>query len=327
MASITFSTYANNNIGSGLNGSGLGFYGSGGFGTSVPLLSYQGSTFVTSSDGTIQGPAAFNVAYIAPSACQITAGSTGTGLLSKSNSVNATLVVHFDHTAAVKVQNAQLRIYDRDNIDNPATGVITKVAEIVNFNGATYDYWNGTNAGSTFTTATGSGDAFWWGAPWPKTHCNIEVSADSTNATRPYYQNSVGVKFYNFTLEQITAGSGNLDQRVSGLAYPGYETVGGTGIIVPLLDSPGSGGRLLASGTSSSVPLPKYAQYINETSQTSASGPVGAATSYASGTQIGRMFGGSGADLRHTWRLALSAAPLSIGSKTQFGMYVSLEYL
>jgi len=328
MATITFETFNNHNIGSGLNGSGLGFYGSGGFGTSVPLLSYQGSTYVTSADGTIQGPAAINVAYIAPSACQATAGATATGLLSQLNSVNTTLVIHFDHTAAIKVQNAQLRIYDRNNINSPASGVITKVAEIINFNNSTFDYWNTTNAGSIFTgTVTGSGDALWWGAPWPKTIMYTPISSDSTNVNRPYYQNSVGVKFYNFTDVQNSAGSGNLDQGVSGLTYPGYETVGGTGLIVPLLDSPGSGGRLMVSGTSTSVPLPKYAQYINPTAQTTAGGAVGASVAFDSGTNIGRMYGGSGADLRHTWRVALSASPLSIGSKTQYGMYISLEYL
>lgn len=329
MASITFEVLDNSNIGSGLSGSGLGFYGSGGFGTSVPLLSYQGSTYVTSSDGTVQGPSARNVKYrtdVTPSGagCEITAGNA-TGVLYHLNSSEATLVVHFDHSAAVKVQNAQLRIYDRDNINYPATGVVTKVAEIVNFGGASYTGWV-SSAGNDFVTGVvGSGDAFWWGAPWPKTYCNAEVQGSTT--LRPYYQNSVGVKFYNFTDEQIAAGSGNLDSRVSGLTYPGYETVGGSGLIVPLLDSPGSGGRLLASGTTGAtgtVPLPKYLQYVDSTVQTST---LRAPTGYASGTYMGRSYGGSGTDLRHTWRLALSSAPLSIGSKTQFGLYLSLEYL
>lgn len=37
--------------------------------------------------------------------------------------------------------------------------------------------------------------------------------------------------------------------------------------------------------------------------------------------------GPSTTDLKHDWYLALSASPDSIGSKTQFGFYVSLEYL
>lgn len=325
MASISFEVLNNSNVGSGLNGSGLGFYGDGGFGTSVPLFNYQGSTYVTSSDGTVQGPTAINIKYLSPESGYINVGPNS-GILSRINSADSTLVIHFTHDAAIKVQNAQLRIYDRDNINNPATGVITKVAEIVNFAGKTYNDWL-SNAGAVIngdTYASGLGDAFWWGAPWPKASCNTEVSSDSTDTVRPRYVNSVGVNFYNFTDAQAAGNSGNLHPRVSGLNTPGNLTVGGSGIIVPLLDSPGSGGRLMISGTN--PPLPKYCQYINSTAQTATS--VQAQTGYASGVgNINRMQGGSGADLRHTWRVALSAAPLNIGSKTQFGLYLSLEYL
>lgn len=321
MASISFEVLDNSNIGSGISGSGLGFYGSGGFGTSVPLLNYQGTTYVTSADGTAQGPSARNVKYrtdLVGSGCEITAGSA-TGLLSSLNSSEATLVIHFNHDAAVNVQNAQLRIYDRDNIDNPATGVVTKVAEIVNFGGASYTSW-ASSAGNDFVTNAGSGDAFWWGAPWPNTQLYTPFQGSTTN--RPYYQNSVGVKFYNFTDTQDAANSGNPDSRISGLASPGKQTVGGSGLIVPLLDSPGSGGRGVASPLHTGAP--KYAQYINTTAQSSL---LGAGTTYDSGTYLASMYGGTGVDLQHTWRVALSSAPLSIGSKTQFGLYVSLEYL
>jgi hypothetical protein len=37
--------------------------------------------------------------------------------------------------------------------------------------------------------------------------------------------------------------------------------------------------------------------------------------------------GPSTSDTRHDWFFALSASPNSIGSKTQFGLYFSLEYL
>lgn len=320
MASISFEVLDNSNpgIGSGISASGLGFYGSGGFGTSVPLLNYQGKTFVTSSDGTNQGPEARNVQYTTVSGCTI---SAGTGLLSKINSSEATLVVNFDHTASVKVQNAQLRIYDRDNIDNPATGVITKIAEIANFGGGTISYstWVGNN-GNDILTTVGSGDAFWWGAPWPNTHCYTPFQG--TTANRPYYQNSVGVKFYNFTDVQDAANSGNPHPSLSGLSSPGKQTVGGSGLIVPLLDSPGSGGRGLASPLHTGAP--KYCQYINATSQGTL---LGANRTFDSGSLLASMYGGTGADTRHTWRIAISSAPLSIGSKTQFGMYISLEYL
>lgn len=321
MASISFEVLDNSNIGSGISGSGLGFYGSGGFGTSVPLLNYQGTTYVTSADGTSQGPSARNVKYrsdLVGSGCEITAGNA-TGVLHQLNSSEATLVIHFDHSAAVKVQNTQLRIYDRDNIDYPATGVVTKVAEIVNFGGQNYTGWN-TSAGNDFLTVTGSGDALWWGAPWPDAVLYSPFSAGGPE--RPFYQNSVGVKFYNFTVSQDVANSGNPDVRISGLAPPGKQTVGGSGLIVPLLDSPGSGGQGVASPLHTGAP--KFCQYILPASQTAV---FGASTAYDSGTYLASMYGGTGVDTRHTWRVAISAAPLSIGSKAQYGLFISTEYL
>jgi hypothetical protein len=89
-----------------------------------------------------------------------------------------------------------------------------------------------------------------------------------------------------------------------------------------LSDSPGSGGRGLASPLHTGAP--KYCQYINATSQGTL---LGANTTFDSGSLLASMYGGTGADTRHTWRVAISSAPLSIGSKTQFGMYISLEYL
>lgn len=320
MASISFEVLDNSNVGSGISGSGLGFYGSGGFGTSVPLLNYQGTTYVTSADGTSQGPSARNVKYrtdLSGSGCEITAGNA-TGLLWRLNSSEATLVVHFDHSAAVKVQNAQLRIYDRSNIDNPATGVITKVAEIVNFGAQNYTSW-AASAGNDFLTVTGSGDAFWWGAPWPDSL--LYTPFQSSGTARPYYQNSVGVKFYNFTATQDAANSGNPDSRVSGLSYPGKQTVGGSGLVVPLLDSPGSGGRGVASPLHTGAA--KFCQYVNTTAQTTT---LVAPTAYDSGTYLASMYGGTGVDTRHTWRVAISAAPLSIGSKANYGLFISCEY-
>ena len=143
MASITFEVLDAAGItGSGLNGSGIGFYGSGGFGTSVPLLEYQKTTFLTNSDGTSNGGQTRNVEYVQSlwnsSGCRLMNTASNTGLLVNLNNTEVTMMIHFNHTSSVKVQNAQLRIYDRSNIDNPATGVITKIAEVVNFAGKTF---------------------------------------------------------------------------------------------------------------------------------------------------------------------------------------------
>ena len=317
MASFIFSILQNDNyvMGTGVlgddSGSGIGFYGANGFGTSVPILNYQGSTYVTNSDGTIQGPAAINNKYLNPTGVHSQMG--GTGVLALLNSSEATCVIHFDHSTPVKVQNTQLRIYDRSNTDNPASGVVTKVAELVNYDGSNYTSWT-SSAGNEFSTAIGSGDAFWWGAPW-----SGALTYSGANV-RPYYENSVGVKFYNFTSEMDAANSGNADSKLSAMTYPGKQTVGGSGLIVPLLDSPGSGGKFLAPPFHTGVP--KFTQYINGPSQASLFGMA----ERSKDTYLSQSFGGTGYDTRHTWRIALSASPTSIGSK-QYGLWISTEYL
>ena len=77
-------------------------------------------------------------------------------------------------------------------------------------------------------------------------------------------------------------GGANQDVRLGASAY----TVGGTGIIVPLSDSPATSGEHAGTGSGSVV-----------------------------------------TDTQHDWFIAISASPDSIGSKTSYGLYVSLEYL
>lgn len=319
MASITFEVLDATDItGSGLNGSGLGFYGSGGFGTSVPIGTYQKTTYLTDSEGQNNGGYVRNVEYmtgILPySGCILNNTPSNSGALQYLNNTEVTLLLHFDHSSKVKVQNVQLRIWDRSSIDNPASGALTKVAEVVNFDGKDYSTWLG-SLGSDFTSTIGSGDCFWWGAPWP----NTSVYGDTTGATRPFYMNSVGVTFPNFTVAMDTANSGNPDSRLSTFTYPGKQTVGGTGIIVPLLDNPCSGGRGLTTGNL----YPKFFQYVN-TSYQSALG-VGTPVDCTGATNKPYTYGGTSGDLKHTWRLVVSSSPTSIGSK-KYSMYVSLEY-
>jgi len=85
---------------------------------------------------------------------------------------------------------------------------------------------------------------------------------------------------------QICNGGSGVSSSGTALApasHPGWVAPSGSGVTVPLLSSPGSGG-LSPSGTD---------------------------------TQ----------DTRHDWFVGLSATPLSIGSKQNFGLYVQLEYL
>lgn len=190
-----------------LSGSGLGFYGDNGFGTSVQVGQYQGRTFITNSAGTAQGPECDNIKWTHPGSGII--GQTGSSVaLINIPNYQSTLNIRFTHGSAVKVQNAQLRIYDRSNINNPASGVTTKTVQIIHPN--------------TAQDATGSGDTTW-------------------------------------------------------------RTPGGSGSIQVLVGSPGLSG-LSPSGTNTS-------------------------------------------DVQHDFYVGMSASPDSIGSKTQYGLYVSLEYL
>lgn len=302
MAEITFGTYSTTN----LRGSGLGFYGST-FGSSVQIGSFNQSTFITNSNGTTNGGAAYNVKYTAAASGE--PFSTGSGIpLVRINGYHRTLDINFDHTTPVNVQNVQFRIYDRVNINNPASGVNTKVAELVNFNGQSYTNWLATPGDANTAndavggSPRGSGDLLWWGEAWPSSH-----------ATQGYYENSSGIRFPNGTTsDSVTNG----DTRLAAITG-GDDTVGGTGIIVPLLNSPGSGQRYL-DGTYDTAFKPKWLQYYNTSNPDTTN--IGANTTT-------RTFGGTGVDTRHTWRLALSATPLSVGSKEQYAGYVSLEYL
>lgn len=303
MAEISFGTYNTDNLG----GSGLGFYGSS-FGSSVQIGSYQDRTFITNSDGTVNGGNAYNVKFIA--AATGLSDTDGTNIpLCDLNSRHSTLYINFDHSTPVKVQNAQLRIYDRSNVNYPASGVNTKVAEVVNFNGhSTYAAWV-SNYGSANTAndgvgsvSKGSGDHVWWGEPWPASQCAAYA-----------WQNSSGITFRNASTSDAKT---NGDARL-GAVVGDDDTVGGTGIVVPLLDSPGSGQRFLHSNYDSAL-QPKWKQYYNTASPNLTN--IGAISTT-------RTFGGTGVDTRHTWRVAISATPLSVGSKSSYALQFSCEYL
>lgn len=206
MATITF--FADDNGIQNLNSSGLGFYNTA-FGTSVSVGSYQDSTFITNSAGTTQGPQVTNNKWTATNSGSID-GLTMVNLLRIPNSL-ATLNIRFTHASSVQTQNVKLRIYDRSSINNAASGVTTKVAEII-------------NTDNTQTT-NGSGDSSWL-------------------------------------------------------------TPAGSAVIVDLAPSPGMSGFWAGNGANSTR-----------------------------------------ADSRHDWFASISASPDSIGSKTLYGLYISLEYL
>lgn len=128
-----------------LSGSGLGFFGAGGFGASVSVGSWQDTTFITNGNGTAQGPQVNNVKWIHSASGQLP-GSTNVALSNIPN-YQGTLNIRFTHTTPVRTQNAQFRIYDRSDITAAASGVTTAVCPLIH--------------PSTSQLVVGSGGAVW----------------------------------------------------------------------------------------------------------------------------------------------------------------------
>ena len=118
-------------------GSGLGFYGTD-FGVSVPIGSQQETTFVTDAEGVNEGVALNNTQYAndaeldrAQSPGKVVATDYGQTPMDLDELPNylVPLNIRFTHNTAVKTQNCKLRIFDRNNINNHASGVATYVYE------------------------------------------------------------------------------------------------------------------------------------------------------------------------------------------------------
>ncbi len=129
-----------------LGGSGLAFFGDAGYGSSVEVGKYQGTTFVSDGAGSTKGAQAQNVKFLNAGSGVLGSAGSGIGLQAIPN-YQSTLNIRFTHIAKVKTQNCELRIYDRSSINNAASGVTTKVAEIIHPRVTQF--------------ATGSGDSQW----------------------------------------------------------------------------------------------------------------------------------------------------------------------
>lgn len=113
-----------------LGSSGVGFYGST-FGSSVQVGSYQDATFITNSNGTVNGGQLDNLKYVGTtSGVQVNGGATEN--LSGVPLASATLNIRFTFDTAVKTQNGEARIFDRTDINANASGVTSRVAQLVN---------------------------------------------------------------------------------------------------------------------------------------------------------------------------------------------------
>ena len=155
MATISF--YAGSTAINNLTGSGLGFFG-GSFGQSVELNKWQDTTFITDGTGSNNAGSANNIKYYNATQGYAPNIVPPTGLKYIPNK-NATCNIRFTNSSAVKTQNVRLRIFDRNNKDHAASGVTTRVAELL-------------NPRLTYGLIEGSGDAKWWGDP---THDGTDV--------------------------------------------------------------------------------------------------------------------------------------------------------
>ena len=225
-------------------GSGLGFFG-GGFGISVPVGQYQDTSYVTNGDGTASGVRVNNTKWassnVIPNSGVSANGGATIGLSGMPN-YYAPLRISFSHSEAVKVQNCKLRIFDRSNINNHASGVTTKVYEVRR----PHPVKNGFAAGQGALKLRGDvGDHKW--NTWD-------------------HEEDASVADMNFT------------------------------------PSPGPSGL----NTSSDDPIAEtestYRNWISKSGEACRA-------------------------KRHDWYVAISASPNEIGSKTDFGMYFTVEYL
>jgi len=216
-------------------GSGLGFYGNG-YGVSVPIGGTQDSTWLTNSDGTaservrLQNTKA--VDFVNKDKVAIN-GQAPVGLDKLTNG-QCPLNIRFEHDEAVRVQNCKLRVFDRNNIANQASGVTTYVYE----------------------------------------------------ARHPASDENAGV----------------LDQAGrDALTWYEFDPVDDMSDM-PLTSSPGVSG-------------------VNTTSDDDYdfTGPQG--------QQVLSFQGLSHTSLRHDWYVGLSSQPDSIGSKINYALYISVEYL
>jgi len=153
MATITFHCNAATNVPAGAEswnidptrvrndaGSGLGFFGAG-FGLSVPVGQWQQQTYVTDAAGLEPGIQCSNTRFGDEAADAVSMPNSGmfsgndATIVGNSGLPNhmAPLNIRFEHETdveGVRVQNCKMRIFDRQDINDHASGVTTKVYEV-----------------------------------------------------------------------------------------------------------------------------------------------------------------------------------------------------
>ncbi len=142
--------------------SGLGFYGAAGFGASIPVASFNTYTFITSSAGTSSGNQVNNTAWTNASSGAI--NGSGNLLLTAMPNYLMPINPRFTHGSSVRTLNAQMRIYDRSDINAGPSGVTCYCASVIhpstlqtNTGSGSSTWVNMSGSGSTLTMATSPG--------------------------------------------------------------------------------------------------------------------------------------------------------------------------
>ena len=123
--------YAGSALATDITGSGLGFFGAGGFGTSVQVGQYQDTSFITNGAGSENGGTSTNAKYLGNTS-GVSINSATADILANLALASGSLKTSFTFDSAVKTQNCKLRIYDRVSKDNDPSGVTCQVAQLCN---------------------------------------------------------------------------------------------------------------------------------------------------------------------------------------------------
>lgn len=145
MADLNVYGGENYNIGTDV-GSGVGFFGAGGFGYSVQVNKFNARTYITNASGSSEGPEIDNLMWTAPTG--VIWGTSGEEhQLTEIPNDKATVNIKFTHTSSVDIQNAVFRAFDGVSVDNAPSGCSIRAFEIIH-DGTTY-------------SNDGSGDTHW----------------------------------------------------------------------------------------------------------------------------------------------------------------------
>lgn len=133
--------------------SGLGMFGSAGFGASIDINSYNGTTFVTNQQGTANYAQGNNIKYANTASGYVNGATSGLGLRYIPND-QASLNVRVVSDSAIQVQN--MKLYGCWNSDKtlPPSGVTMKAAEIIHPDPSQSIQGSGDN---TWSTLQGTG--------------------------------------------------------------------------------------------------------------------------------------------------------------------------